>query len=147
MALPPERAAEANGDFEVVTGLADEQGVQAIIDEANYHNLDLTDPFESMPGFFDKALWTFLEHKGVAEIAYRFCEAERFPESFWVRRPEGVLGSEPRDDAEARTKLGETLASYFRLKEGRAANVSSRSTGVGPNCTTSPSQKTTRKPP
>jgi hypothetical protein len=119
MALPPEQAAEVNSDFELVTALADEQGVQAILDEADYHHLDLTDAFESMPGFFDKALWTFLEHRGVAEIAHRFCEAERFPASYWVRRREGVLGTEPRDDADARAKLGEALASYFRLKQGR----------------------------
>jgi hypothetical protein len=119
MALPPEQSAEVNSDFELVTSLADEQGVQAILDEADYHHLDLTDAFESMPGFFDKALWTFLEHRGVAEVANRFCEAERFPPSYWIRRREGVLGAEPRDDADALAKLGEALAAYFRLKEGR----------------------------
>jgi hypothetical protein len=119
MALPPEQSAEVNSDFELVASLADEQGVQAILDEADYHHLDLTDAFESMPGFFDKALWTFLEHQGVAEVANRFCEAERFPASYWIRRREGVLGAEPRDDADALAKLGEALAAYFRLKEGR----------------------------
>jgi len=119
MALAPEQTAEVNSDFDVVTALADDQGIQAILDEASYHHVDVTDAFESMPGFFDKALWTFLEHQGVAEVAYRFCEAERFPASYWVRRREGLLGTQPRDDADALTKLGEALASYFRLKEGR----------------------------
>jgi hypothetical protein len=118
-ALPPEEAAEVNSDFELVTALADEQGVQAILDEADYHHLDLTDAFESMPGFFDKALSTFIEHRRVAEVAYRFCEAERFPANYWVRRREGLLGAEPRDDPDALAKLSEAIASYFRLKEGR----------------------------
>ena len=118
-ALAPEQAAEVNSDFELVAALADEQGIQAILDEAEYHRLDLTDDFESLPGFYDKALWTFLEHRDMAEVAHRFCEAERLPASHWVRRREGVLGAEPRDDADALAELGEALGSYFRLKEGR----------------------------
>jgi hypothetical protein len=118
-ALAPEQAAEVNSDFGLVTALADEQGIQAILDEAEYHGLDLTSSFESMSGFCDKALWTFLEHRTMAEVAHRFCEAERFPASYWVRRREGVLGTEPRDDADALAELAEALGSYFRLKEGR----------------------------
>jgi hypothetical protein len=119
MALTPEQTAEVYSDFDLVTALADDQGIQAILDEAGYHHLDLTDAFESMPGPFDKALWTFLEHRSVAEVAYRFCEAERFPASYWVRRREGLLGAKPNDDPDSLAKLGDALASYFRLKEGR----------------------------
>jgi hypothetical protein len=118
-ALPPEQAAEVNSDFDLVTGLADEDGIQAILDEAEYHRLDLADDLESQRGLHDKALWTLLEHRDVAEVAYRFCEADRLPRNYWARRPEGLQGTEPRDDEEARSELAEVLGSYFQLKEGR----------------------------
>jgi hypothetical protein len=117
--LPPERAAEVNSDFQLVHALADDQGIQAMLDEGEFHGLDLASAFESMPGFYDKALWTLLEHPRVAEVAYRFREADRFPTSFWVRRREGLPAVEPRDDDEAQAELAQALASYFRLKEGR----------------------------
>lgn len=117
--LAPEQAAEVNSDFQLVATLADEEGIQAILDEAEYHRLDLTDDLEGLRGLHDKALWTFLEHHDIAEVAHRFCEAERLPPSYWVRRREGVLGTEPRDDAVASLELAEALGSYFRLKEGR----------------------------
>jgi len=117
--LTPEQAAEVNSDFELVTALADEQGIQAILDEAQYHGLELTEAFESMSGFYDKALWTFLEDRDVAEVAHRVCEAERFPASYWVRRREAVPKVEPHDDVDTRTALAQALASYFQLKEGR----------------------------
>jgi hypothetical protein len=118
-ALPPEKVAEANSDFALVTALADEQGIQAILDEAEYQKLDLTEDLEAQQGLCDKALWTFLEHRDVAEAAHRFCEVERLPYSYWVRRRDGLLGIKPRQDEEALAKLGEALGSYFRLKEGR----------------------------
>ncbi len=118
-ALPPERAAPVNSDFELVSGLAEEEGMQAILDEAEYHHLDLVDDLERLRGLYDKALWIFLEHHDVAEVAYRFCEADRLPRTYWARRQEGILGTKPRDDEDARSELGDALGSYFRLKEGR----------------------------
>ncbi len=70
----------------MASALLDEQGLQAILDEANYHGLDLTDVFESMSGFCEKVLWTLLEHPNVVEVAHRFCEADHLPTTYWVRR-------------------------------------------------------------
>lgn len=119
MALPSERSAEVDSDFALVDLLADEQGIQAMLDEASFHGLDLLLEFEEMSGFHDKALWTMLEHPRIVDIAARFREAELFPDSYWVRRREGELGADPRDDDEACAELAQALASYFRLKQGR----------------------------
>ncbi len=99
--------------------LADEQGIRAALDEGAFHSLDLAKEFERLPGFFDKALWTFLEHPRVTEVAARFREAEALPESSWYRQWESVPSVVPRDEDSACQELSEAVASYFRLKEGR----------------------------
>ena len=55
----------------------------------------------------------------MADAAHRFCEADRLPVSYWVRRRDRVLGTKPHHDDDARTELADALGSYFRLKEGR----------------------------
>ncbi len=120
-ALAPELSAPVNSDFELVTALADEQGIQAILDEAQYHEFDFTDAFDSMPGFFDKALWTFLEHPRIAAVARLLSEVERYPTASWVRRRDEAFGAEPRDDDGARAELSGALGSYFHMKEGRGS--------------------------
>jgi len=118
-ALAPELSARVDSDFALVTALADEQGIQAILDEAQYHQVDVNDAFDSKPGFLDRALWTFLEHPRIAEVARLLSEVDRFPTTSWIRRRDDVFGDQPRDDAAALAELSRTLGSYFRLKEGR----------------------------
>ena len=119
MALSSERSAEVDSNFALVDLLADEQGIQAIIDEAGFHDLDLVPAFDELPGFQDKALLALLDHRGIVEVAARFREADRLPNSYWVRRRVDVPTGDPRDDEEACAELAHELASYFRLKEGR----------------------------
>lgn len=119
MALPAQRSAEVESDFAVVDLLADDLGMRALLDEAAFHDLDLVPDLEEWPGFHDKALWALLEHRTVVEVASRFCEADHLPYSYWARRRDAVPVVEPRDDKESCAELARTLASYFRLKEGR----------------------------
>ena len=119
MTLPAQRSAEADSDFAVVDLLANELGIRALLDEAAFHSLDLVPDLEEWPGFHDKALWALLEHGTLVEVAARFCEADHLPYSYWVRRRDAVPVVEPRDDEASCTELARTLASYFRLKEGR----------------------------
>ena len=118
-ALPAARRAEVDSDFAVVDSVADEQGILTLLEEASFQNLDLISAFEEFEGFHDKALWTFLEHRRVVEIAARFREADQLPKTYWNGRREGVPASQPRDDDHASNELSEALASYFRLMEGR----------------------------
>lgn len=119
MSLQPERSVEADSDFALVDLLADELGIQTLISEAAFHDLDLVPAFESLAGFHDKALWTLLEHRNVVDVAARLWQADRLPDSAWYRRREAVPLVEASDDAQARSSLAKNLGAYFQLKEGR----------------------------
>lgn len=119
MGLPARQCAQVHSDFEMVNALADEPGVQTILEEGQYHGLDLARAMEPFRGFHDKVLWAFLEHPKVVEVAYRFREADEFPLSYWVRRREGVPVVEARAGNQAAPDLPRAIGSYFRLKEGR----------------------------
>jgi len=118
-ALHSVRRAQVESDFYVVHSLADEPGIQAILDEGQFHDLDLVAEFKRLEGFHDKVLLTLLDHRTVVEVAAKFREADELPHRYWYRRREGVPKVDARHDTKAGTDLASILASYFQSKEGR----------------------------
>ena len=116
--LPDEVRTRTDSDFRTVDALAEEEGIMTILEEGRYHGDDLEPVFAPMEGFYDKVLWTFLEHSAYVQIAARFREADELPKSYWLRRKD-VPQVEPRDDAAACNELADAIGAYFRQSEGR----------------------------
>jgi hypothetical protein len=120
--LIPEDQARVGSDLFLVHSLADEQGLRAILDEAAYHGLDLVTDLDELEGFYDKALWTLLEHPTIIVVASRFSDADHLPNAYWHRRRDGVPVSEARDNELATAALAEAIASFYRANEGRGSS-------------------------
>jgi len=116
--LPAEVRTIIDSDFRTLDALADEEGIRTILGEGRFHGDDLEPVFAQMDGFYDKVLWTFLEHPRYAEIAAMFREADEFPGNYWLRRKD-VPQVEPRDDAAACDELASAVGAYFQRSEGR----------------------------
>jgi hypothetical protein len=116
-ALPDDVRTTIDTDFRLIDTLADPVGLKAILDEANYHGEDLGPVFAQMDGFHEKVLWTFLERHSYLEVAERFAEADRRPESNWLRRKN--LPRVIDTDAQAvRDRLADEVRAYFQ-EQGR----------------------------
>jgi hypothetical protein len=119
-ALGPAVSAPIDAEFQVVDEMANEFGVQAVIEEGrSYHDEDLEPTFADMPGFYDKALWTFLHRPRIFQVASQFRRADEFSARYWHKRIEQVPKVEPRDDESACHELAEAIGSYFQLAQGR----------------------------
>jgi hypothetical protein len=110
--LPPETRARIDTEFRLIDSLAD-----AILEAAAEAGEDLTARFAEMDGFHESVLWTFLERNSYLAIAERFADAERRPESHWLRRRNlPRLAVEVTADLCAR--LADEVRAHFRT-EGR----------------------------
>jgi hypothetical protein len=76
-----------------------------------------------MPGFYDRAFWTFFERPSYFEVATRLCEADDLPRRYWRERV-GIPDSSPRDDKAGMEDLALALRAYFRQK--RAGDMPAR---------------------
>jgi hypothetical protein len=119
-ALEPAERTAIDAEFQVIHEMANEYGVQAILEEGrNFHEEDLEPTLAPMPGFHDKALWTFLNRERIFAVASQFRKADELPGRYWHKRLENVPGSLPRDDEQATRELADTLGAYFQAAEGR----------------------------
>jgi hypothetical protein len=116
--LPAEVRTSIDSDFRTLDTLADDEGIKTILEEGYFHGDDLEPVFAPMAGFYDKVVWTFLEHPNYVEIAARFREADQLPGNYWLRRKD-VPQVEPRDDSAACDELADAVGAYFRQSEGR----------------------------
>lgn len=116
--LEPGEQHKAEAEFNDVNRLANEGGVGVLIQEGEWHNLDLAAAFAELDDHVDKAMWTFLHQPAVFDVAVLFQAADSIASQRWHKwinlppRP-------PADDAAACEQLGRLLSEYFLLKQGR----------------------------
>jgi len=107
---------EIEADFQLIYEMAYDKGVEILIEEAGfYHNLDLLPIFEQMENPYEKALWVFLNHRRIFQVASDFDYMDRT--GGWRRRyvGESLTPAVDEKDKEALTKA----ISAFYKKQGR----------------------------
>jgi hypothetical protein len=117
---PENYRAQIESDFRLIHSMATEGGLQTIIDESREFpgRIDLTESLGLMSGHHERAFWSFLEHRRVFDVAYRFNRADNLPGRSWRKRgnfPEG----EPAIDEERQQRLADAISAYYREREGR----------------------------
>ncbi|MBF0422165.1 MAG: hypothetical protein HQL73_04155 [Magnetococcales bacterium] len=108
--------------FREIDGLADEVGVKAILDEADWHGEDLAETFANMKGHHERAFWTFLKRDQFWPGAVLFSHVDGISPSYWRRRknlPEAQ--TTPAEDRHI-TALEAALSHFFHKREGRGQN-------------------------
>lgn len=116
--LDEESRARVESDLTLIHGLADELGLQAVLDEARFHDVDLEPEWQDLDGFHEKLIATYLRERSWLVAAGRLRDADKLPAGRWLRRT-GVAVEQMRDDKPARDELGTALAAYLRQAQGR----------------------------
>lgn len=119
--FPDDKSEKIESDFREIDALATEGGTRAILDEARYHEEDLTEKFSKLKDFHERSFWTFLNRKKYWLGAFRFYHADNIAQSYWRKRKN--LPKEPAHvDEESIKQLEAALKDYFHTKEGRGRN-------------------------
>jgi hypothetical protein len=104
--------------FEDVDELADEDGLKVVIEEGQFHGLDLTKELEPLPNYRDKALYVWLNHRRVFEVSRDINRAHSLPQRFWHRRGH-MPRKQPDVSSGALTNFRKAIAAYYKKNQGR----------------------------
>lgn len=111
---------EIEGVFEEAEALANEEGLKTLIDEGQFHGLDLANELEPFPNFRDKALHVWLSYPRVFQVAGTINHAHSLTQRFWRKR--GNMPTTQPDVTEAGiASFRDAISTYYR-NEGRGRN-------------------------
>ncbi len=122
IALLPEQQAKIGAEFQDIDTMANQGGVMALTDEANYHNdTKFPEAISKVDGFHGKVMWTFLEYPKYWAGAWLFLHSDNISESLWKKRND-LPHLPPNVNEESTKQLEDALSNYFYSKEGRGRN-------------------------
>ena len=84
--LPETARAEVERTFRSVSDLSSAQGLQTLIEEGQFHRVDLTPGLNQLKGLHEKVFWVYLNHEKVFVGAGRLNGADRLNGRYWRRR-------------------------------------------------------------
>lgn len=118
--LPELKRKEVESDFRRVHAMGSSDGTRAIIEEGQFHQLDLTPALDALEGHLNKALWTFMNHNNVFEVAERLHRADHLNGRFWRKRKD-IPKKKPDVSPKALEELGNAISAYYWEKQGRGS--------------------------
>ena len=121
-ALPEERQATMEVDFQDVNALATDGGVEALLNEAEFYQ-DETFPedISAIDGYHAKAMWTLLHKPKYWKGASALLHADTVAGRFWKKRND-LPKVPPHVDEEDIDQLAKSISHYFNKTEGRGRN-------------------------
>ena len=101
--------------FRQINEMCYEKGVLLLIEEADFHNIDLLPTFEPIKNHYGKAFWVFLNHPEVFKVASDFDYMDRT--GSWSSRKVGA-GLVPAVEEKDKQKLTDSVSEFYK-KQGR----------------------------
>jgi hypothetical protein len=120
-ALPDAQRDAVEADFEQVNELACAKGVEAVLEEAAFRNLDWAQAFSEMRNHYERAFRAFLDEGGLFYVAGHFDEMDRL--GSWERRTI-YKNLEPKIEQDDLDALAAAMSSVYRPQgRGRYCSV------------------------
>jgi hypothetical protein len=117
-ALDEPARGEVENDFRQVHDLATADGVRVTIEEGNFHKVELGTDLEARDGYHHKAMWVFLHHRRIFDVAALMDRADQL-DGRYRRKRKGMPKKEPDLSPQARAELRQAISAYFWNREGR----------------------------
>ena len=91
--------------FRTISSLATKDGLKTVIEECKFHELELPEVFNNIPGIHEKVFWIFLQKENVILSAGRLNRADHLYSRYWRRRID-LPAKKPDLDHPTRKELG-----------------------------------------
>jgi hypothetical protein len=120
-ALPDEKRAEVDGDFQEVDALADAAGTRVIVDLLTLNKMEVVDEVGGLENGYARAMWLFLEQNASLGDLFSQCsDVQRTDRLRFTRskRRNHLPRKQPVHDDAARGALAEGLKGLYR-RQGR----------------------------
>jgi hypothetical protein len=116
-ALPEASRNDVERWFRAIADLATAEGVQTLIEEGQFHQVDLTVPFGDLKGQHEKAFWVYLNHEKVFVSAGRLNRADHLNGRYWRRR--NLPAIKPDITHPTRDLMAAAISKFYRDNQGR----------------------------
>ena len=117
-ALPNASLEAIDSDFRAIFDLASAEGMRTLIEEGDSSAIDLPPALDTQAGFVNKALWVFLNHRRIFDVAHLLDRADHLNRRYWRKRTD--LPKKPPDlSPAAMAELEHALSAYYRERQGR----------------------------
>lgn len=121
-ALPEEKQAEMEVDFQDINALASEGGVEVLLNEAAfYEDESFPEAISAIDGYHAKAMWAFLHKPEYWKGASALLHADTIAGRFWKKHNDLPM-VQPHVDEEDIHELEQAISRYFYKSEGRGRN-------------------------
>ena len=116
-ALPETNRNDVERWFRAIADLATAEGQQTLIEEGQFHGVDLTVPLGQLKGLHEKAFWVHLNHERIFTSAGRLNRADHLNGRYWRRR--ALPAKKPDVSHPTRKLLEDAISEYYRKHQGR----------------------------
>jgi hypothetical protein len=116
-ALPETSRNDVERWFRAIADLANAEGLQTLIEEGQFHGVDLTVSLDQLKGLHEKAFWVYLNQERIFTSAGRLNRADHLNGRYWKRRL--LPGKKPDISHPSRTLLADAISQYYREQQGR----------------------------
>lgn len=120
--LPETSRNDVERCFRAIADLATPEGVGTLIEEGQFHRLDLTVPFDQLKGLHEKAFWVYLNHEKVFVSAGRLNRADHLNGRYWRRR--NLPAIKPDLTHPTREVMAAAISKFYRDNQGRGEHCS-----------------------
>jgi len=116
-ALPEVGRNDVERWFRTIGDLATAEGLQTLIEEGQFHGVDLTVPLGQLKGLHEKAFWVYLNQERVFTSAGRLNRADQLNGRYLKRRLLPV--KKPDISHPTRKLLADAISNFYREQQGR----------------------------
>jgi hypothetical protein len=117
-ALPAPQRSEVDRAFQAIQEMACQAGVKALIEEGDFHDLNLVTALEQQEGFYDKAMWAYLCYPNIFNVASLFVSADHLPGRYWLHHKK-LPKKTPNTSEQTCRAFADALSEYYRTEQGR----------------------------
>lgn len=116
--LPDSSLEQIDSDFRNIFDLASVEGMRTLIEEGLFHKVDLKPELDALDGFLNKALWVFLNHRRIFDVAHVLDRSDHLNRRYWRKRKD-IPKKQPDLKSDAVAELERSISVYFRERQGR----------------------------
>ena len=93
-------------------------GILALVEESTFHSIKLAKLLERFEGFYEKAMWTYLQYQQIFNVATLFISADTLPGRYWFIS-KNLPKKEPACSSDDISNFADALSEYYRDTQGR----------------------------
>lgn len=116
--LPESSLAQIDSEFRDIFDLATAEGTRTLIEEGQFHQVDLAPELDARDGFLNKALWSFLRHRRIFDVAHLLDRSDHLNRRYWRKR-KNVPKKDPDLTPTAVSELERSISAYYKERQGR----------------------------